>query len=90
NLKEVKYKINNDDWAMAIPRDGIFDNTRERFNIYLNQPYPKRFKLTIHATDEAGNEEETTQNISISIEKDQEEKDKEKDGQNNEEKQNDE
>lgn len=55
NIKEVLYKINDDkDWSLAYPLDGIFDNNREKFIIYLNKPYPRSFRLKVKATDESG------------------------------------
>lgn len=69
NVKEVTYKINDEDTAIAYPLDGIFDNMREKFVIYLNKPYESRFKLKIKVTDEAGNSKTISKKISISKKK---------------------
>lgn len=66
NVKEVLYKIDKDDWAVAQTSDGVYDDSREKFHIYLNNPYPKRFNLEIKATDEAGNSTTFKQRISLS------------------------
>jgi hypothetical protein len=55
NIAEVSYKINESDWAQAFPHDGVFDNDREKFEIFLNKPFPSRFTLLVKTTDEAGN-----------------------------------
>jgi outer membrane protein assembly factor BamB len=65
NIKEVTYKIDKDDWKHAFPEDGIFDNNRKRFTIFLNKPYPKNFKLEVKAVDEAGNSAELSRNMKI-------------------------
>jgi len=65
NIKEVIYKIDNEDFALAYPEDGIFDNTREKFVIYLNKLYKSRFSLKVKVTDEAGNSEIMKKKISI-------------------------
>ncbi|MCE1245277.1 MAG: hypothetical protein LWY06_01400 [Firmicutes bacterium] len=55
NIGEVSYRLNESDWTQAFPQDGVFDNDREKFVIYLNKPYPSKFVLLVKATDEAGN-----------------------------------
>ncbi|MCD4783016.1 MAG: hypothetical protein K8T10_04200 [Candidatus Eremiobacteraeota bacterium] len=69
NVKQVTYKIDKGDTALAYPLDGIFDNTREKFVIYLNKPYKSRFKLKVKVIDEAGNSKTISKKISISKKK---------------------
>ncbi len=69
NVKEVLYRLPNKGWSIAYPEDGIFDNTREKFVIYLNKPYPKSFRIRIKALDEAGNEAKTSKYIRIHVKK---------------------
>ena len=82
NAGSVQYKLNKaKTWSLAYPRDGIFDNGRETFVIYLNKPFPSKFSLTVKATDEAGNSVEESKSISISKKKPDKKEDK--DTQNN-------
>ncbi len=55
NVKEVHYRIGQGKWNIAFAKDGIFDDTREKFHVYLNPPYPNRFKIEVKVFDEAGN-----------------------------------
>lgn len=55
NVREVLFQVNNGEWQVAVPEDGIFDNTREKFKIFLNRPLPSRLGIKVKATDEAGN-----------------------------------
>lgn len=78
NVQEALYQIDDNDWALAFPQDGVFDNSREKFIIYLNKPYPKKFKLKVKVTDEAGNSVVETKSITIHPAKAKEEPGEEK------------
>ena len=80
NIMAVQFRMGKKKtWSLAFPKDGIFDNSREKFVIYLNKPFKRSFKLTVKATDEAGNT--VTESKSISIPKKKVEKKDENDQQ---------
>ncbi len=77
NAGSVQYKLDKaKSWSLAYPRDGIFDNGRETFVIYLNKPFPAKFSITVKATDEAGNSVEESKSMSISKKKPDKKEDK--------------
>ena len=65
-VKEVHYRIGRGKWNLAFAKDGIFDNTREKFHVYLNPPYPKRFRIEVKAIDETGNSSTDSKSITVS------------------------